>query len=176
MVPCQGRWRVDFWETICYISAPMERTFVMIKPDGVQRRLVGRILHRIEEKGLKLVGLKLISMKEAQATELYSVHKGKPFYDGLVKFVTSSPVAVMVIEGAYAVKVVRALLGATFGHEAAPGTIRGDYGTSKGFNLIHGSDSTDSSAREIPIFFKPEELVAWSPVDANWVYEEPERK
>ncbi len=154
----------------------MERTFVMIKPDGVQRRLVGRIVNRVEEKGLKIVGLKLVSMRESQATELYAVHKGKAFYDGLVMFVTSSPVVVMTIEGAYAVKVVRALLGATFGHEAAPGTIRGDFATSKGFNLIHGSDSPESSAREIPIFFRPEELVSWSPADTTWVYEEPERK
>ncbi|MBI2900715.1 MAG: nucleoside-diphosphate kinase [Planctomycetes bacterium] len=153
----------------------MERTFVMIKPDGVQRRLVGRIVNRIEEKGLRVAGLKLLSMKESQATELYSVHKGKPFYDGLVKFVTSSPVVVMVIEGAYAIKVVRALLGATFGYDAAPGTIRGDFGTSKGFNLVHGSDSPESAQREIPIFFRPEEVVAWSPADANWVYEGPER-
>ena len=154
----------------------MERTFVMIKPDGVQRRLVGRILNRIEEKGLKLMGLKLVSMKDAQAKDLYSVHQGRPFYDGLVKFVTSSPVVVMVIEGAYAIKVVRNLLGATFGHEAVPGTIRGDFATSKGFNLIHGSDSPESAQREIPIFFKAEDLVTWSPVDTNWVYEEPERK
>jgi nucleoside-diphosphate kinase len=154
----------------------MERTFVMIKSDGVQRRLVGRILNRIEEKGLKLVGLKLISMRDTQAKDLYSVHQGRPFYDGLVKFITSSPVVVMAIEGAYAIKVVRTLLGATFGQEAAPGTIRGDYGTSKGFNLVHGSDSPESAQREIPIFFQAEELVSWSPNDLTWVYEEPERR
>lgn len=154
----------------------MERTFVMVKPDGVQRRLVGRILARFEEKGLKLAGLKLISMSEKQARELYSVHKGKPFYDGLVRFVISSPAVVMVMEGSYAIKVVRNLLGATFSYDAQPGTIRGDYGTSKGFNLVHGSDSVESADREIPIFFKESEFVAWSPVDTTWVYEEPERK
>jgi nucleoside-diphosphate kinase len=154
----------------------MERTFVMIKPDGVQRRLVGRILSRIEEKGLQLVGLKLLQMSEAQARNLYSVHQGRPFYETLVKFVTASPAVVMVIEGAYAIKVVRSLLGATFGHEAAPGTIRGDYGTSKGFNLVHGSDSAESAQREIPIFFQAAELASWTPIDQTWIYEEPERK
>ena len=147
----------------------------MIKPDGVQRRLVGRIVNRIEEKGLKLVGLKLLQMSEKQAKELYSVHQGKPFYDGLVKFIISSPVTVMVIEGAYAIKVVRKLLGATFSYDAEPGTIRGDYGTSKGFNLTHGSDSPESAAREIPIFFGKDELVSWTPIDTMWVYEGPER-
>ncbi len=154
----------------------MERTFVMVKPDGVQRRLVGRIVGRFEEKGLKLVGLKLISMSEEQARELYSVHKGKPFCDGLVRFVVSSPAVVMVIEGSYAIKVVRNLLGATFSYDAQPGTIRGDFGTSKGFNLVHGSDSVESADREIPIFFQETEFVAWNPVDTTWVYEGPERK
>jgi len=154
----------------------MERTFVMIKPDGVQRRLVGRILGRIEEKGLKLLGLKLLFMSDKQAKDLYSVHHGKSFYEGLVRFVTSSPVVVMVVDGAYAIKVVRNLLGATFGHDAQPGTIRGDFATSKGFNLIHGSDSVESAQREIPIFFHEKELLVWNPADTAWVYEEPERK
>ena len=100
----------------------------MIKPDGVQRRLVGRILNRYEEKGLQIVGLKLISMTEAQAKDLYSVHEGRPFYESLVKFITSGPVLVMAVQGAYAIPVVRKLLGATFGYEADPGSIRGDFG------------------------------------------------
>jgi nucleoside-diphosphate kinase len=154
----------------------MERTFVMIKPDGVQRRFVGRIVNRFEEKGLKLVGLKLLQMSKKQATTLYEVHKGKAFYEGLVRFVTASPVVVLVLEGAHAIKVVRKLLGATFSYDAEPGTIRGDFGTSKGYNLIHGSDSPESAAKEIPIFFDLAELADWEPVDNVWVYEEPERK
>jgi nucleoside-diphosphate kinase len=153
----------------------MERTFSMIKPDGVQRRLVGKILQRFEEKGLHLAGLKLLKLDRATAENLYSVHKGRPFYDSLVNFVTSSPVVAMVLEGAYVIEEVRLLLGATFGFQAAAGTIRGDYGSSKGFNIVHASDSKDSATREIPIFFKPEELASWGQVDATWVYEEPER-
>ena len=153
----------------------MERTFCMIKPDGVQRRLVGKILQRFEEKGLRIAGLKLVKVERPTAENLYSVHKGRPFYESLVKFVTSSPVVAMVLEGTNTIEIVRTLLGATFGYQAAPGTIRGDYGSSKGFNLIHASDSKDSATREIPIFFKPEELAAWTHADHVWVYEEPER-
>jgi nucleoside-diphosphate kinase len=148
----------------------------MIKPDGVQRRLIGRIVGRIEDKGLRLAGLKLIQMSPKQAQELYSIHQGKPFYDTLVKFITASPAVVMVIEGHQAVAVVRKLLGATFGFNAEPGTIRGDYGGSKGFNLIHGSDAVDSAKREIPIFFQESELARYEHVDNVWVLEEPERK
>jgi len=147
----------------------------MIKPDGVQRRLVGKILQRFEEKGLRIAALKLTRVDRATAENLYSVHKGRPFYETLVKFVISSPVVAMVLEGSYTIDIVRTLLGATFGYQAAPGTIRGDYGSSKGFNLIHASDSKESAAREIPIFFTPEELVAWTHADHVWVYEEPER-
>jgi nucleoside-diphosphate kinase len=154
----------------------MERTFCMIKPDGVQRRLVGRILGRFEDKGLRLAGLKLIQMSSAQAADLYSIHKGRPFYETLMKFVTASPVVVMAIEGNQAVAIVRKLLGATFGFNAEPGTIRGDYGCSKGFNLIHGSDAPESAQREIPIFFQPAELAKYEHVDNVWVLEEPERK
>ncbi len=154
----------------------MERSFVMVKPDGVQRRLVGEIVQRIEQKGLRLCGLKLIAMSNKQATELYSVHKGKPFYDSLMKFVTASPVVVMVVEGYQAVSVMRKLLGATFGYDADPGTIRGDFGMSKGFNLIHASDAVESVQREMPIFFDPKELVSHAMCDQDWVNEEPERR
>jgi nucleoside-diphosphate kinase len=154
----------------------MERTFCMIKPDGVQRRLVGRIVTRIEEKGLRIAALKLIQMSSRQAGELYSIHQGKPFYETLVKFVTASPVVVMVVEGHQAVAVLRKLLGATFGFNAEPGTIRGDFGGSKGLNLIHGSDAVESARREIPILFAPAEIVAWEHVDQVWVLEEPERR
>ena len=148
----------------------------MIKPDGVQRRLIGRIVNRIEEKGLRLAGMKLIRVSDKQAADLYSVHKGKPFYETLMKFVTASPVVVMVIEGHQAVPVVRKLIGATFGFNAEPGTIRGDYGGSKGYNLVHGSDSPESMEREVPIFFEASELAAYEHVDQVWVTEEPERK
>ena len=154
----------------------MERSFSMIKPDGVQRRLIGRILQRFEDKGLRLAGLKLIQVSKKQAETLYSVHQGKPFYDGLVKFITSSPVVTLVIEGNQAIAVVRKLLGATFGFNAEPGSIRGDYGCSKGFNLVHGSDSVESATREIPIFFQESELVKTEHADLTWVLEEPERK
>ena len=153
----------------------MEKTFCMIKPDGVQRRLIGRIISRFEQKGLRLAGLKLIQMSQAQAENLYSVHKGRPFYDTLMKFVTASPVVVMVLDGNRAINVVRKLLGATFGFDAEPGTIRGDFGGSKGFNLIHGSDSPESAAREIPIFYSDSERVTYEHADIRWVYEEPER-
>jgi nucleoside-diphosphate kinase len=154
----------------------MERTFSMIKPDGVQRRLVGRILQRFEDKGLRIIGLKLIQVSQAQAEDLYGIHKGRPFYDSLMRFVTASPVVVIAVEGNQAVAVVRKLLGATFGFNAEPGSIRGDFGCSKGYNLVHGSDSAESAAREIPIFFRPEELAKYEHVDHVWVLEEPERK
>jgi nucleoside-diphosphate kinase len=154
----------------------MERTFSMIKPDGVQRRLVGKILQRFEDKGLRIVGLKLIQMSQKQAETLYSIHKERPFYASLMKFVTASPVVVLVIEGNQAVAVVRKLLGATFGFNAEPGSIRGDYGCSKGYNLIHGSDAAEAAQREIPIFFSENELVKYEHVDNVWVLEEPERK
>jgi len=154
----------------------MERTFSMIKPDGVQRRLIGRIVQRFEDKGLRLVGLKLIQMSQKQAETLYSIHKERPFYATLMKFVTASPAVVMVIEGNQAVAVVRKLLGATFGFNAEPGSIRGDYGASKGYNLVHGSDAIEAAQREIPIFFSEQELVKYEHVDNVWVLEEPERK
>lgn len=152
----------------------MERTFVMLKPDALQRRLAGHIIARLEQKGLRLCALKLIRMTSEQARGLYEIHHGKPFYEGLVRFVTSGPVLVSVWEGHSAVSVVRKLLGATFGYEAEPGTIRGDFGSSKGFNLVHGSDSPESVVRELPIFFREEELVPWNPADLSWVLEEPE--
>jgi nucleoside-diphosphate kinase len=154
----------------------MERTFSMIKPDGVQRRLIGRILQRFEDKGLRLVGMKLVQVDARKAEELYGIHKERPFYPSLVKFITASPLVALVLEGNQAVAVVRKLLGATFGFNAEPGSIRGDYGSSKGFNLVHGSDSAESAAREIPIFFGDGELVKYEHVDNVWVLEEPERK
>ena len=148
----------------------MERTLAVIKPDGVQRRLVGRIVRRFEDKGLRLAGMKLLQFDESLARRMYAVHEGKDFYEPLVRFILSGPVVAMVWEGAGAVGVVRALLGATFGREAAPGTIRGDFGMSRRHNLVHGSDSPQSAAREIALLFAPEELVEYEPADRGWVY------
>src|SRR5437867_2812908 len=157
----------------------MERTFAMLKPDAIQRRLVGEIIGRVERKGLRIVGLKFLQVSKAKAEQLYAIHKGRPFYDGLVAFVSSSPVAVMVLEGVEAIKIWRTLMGGvankTSGREAENGSLRGDYGMSKGFNLVHGSDSPESAAKEIPIFFSKEELIGWTPTDEAWVYEAPER-
>jgi nucleoside-diphosphate kinase len=157
----------------------MERTFAMIKPDAVQRGLVGRVLSRIEEKGLRIVGLKFIHMSKAKAEQLYAIHKERPFFAGLVGFISSSPVVVMVLEGQEAIKIWRTLMGGvankTSGREAENGSIRGDYGMSKGFNLVHGSDSPESVAKEVPIFFSNDELVAWKPASTEWIYEGPER-
>jgi nucleoside-diphosphate kinase len=148
----------------------------MIKPDGVQRRLVGRLVSRFEEKGLRIAGMRLLRISSRQASELYAVHKRKPFYGGLVRFMTSSPVVVMVLEGHRAVSVVRAMLGATRGFDAEPGTIRGDFGGSERFNLAHGSDGPESARREIGIFFKGADLAGGEPVDLPWIYQESERK
>lgn len=153
----------------------MERTFCMVKPDGVQRRLVGEVVSRIERKGLRIAALKLIRVSQAQARELYKIHEGKPFHARLMQFITSGPVCVMVVEGWQAIGIVRRLLGKTFGFEAEPGTIRGDHAISRGKNVAHGSDGEPSAAREIPIFFKPEEIVEAAPADLDWILEPDER-
>lgn len=153
----------------------IERTFIILKPDCVQRGLSGEVLSRFERKGLKIVGLKLISVPHELAETHYAEHKGKPFYEGLVSFITSSPVVCLALEGPYAVSVARKLIGKTFGNEAEAGTIRGDFGSSKGMNLIHGSDSTESSARELELWFKSGELVSYErPIDA-WVSNDEDR-
>jgi nucleoside-diphosphate kinase len=149
----------------------MERTLVLIKPDAVHRRLVGRILERFEQKGLQLVALKMLRLSEAVAREHYAPHVGKPFYEPLIRFITGGPTVALVLEGQRAVEVVRKLLGRTFGSEAAAGTIRGDFAMSNRFNLVHGSDSPESAAAEIARFFRPEELIAWRPADLEQVYD-----
>lgn len=154
----------------------MEQTFVMIKPDGVQRQLIGRIINRFESKGLKVVGLKMLAVSQAQAENLYAVHKKKSFYAGLMKFVMSGPVVTMVIEGISAVNICRKLLGATFGPDAEPGTIRGDFGASISFNLIHASDSLEAARKEMAIFFKKTELVSYYLDAHKWVYHPTEEK
>ncbi len=149
----------------------MERTLVLVKPDGVQRQLVGRILFRFEEKGVKIAGLRLLRMSQAMAENLYSVHLGKPFHTSLIKFITSGPLVALVLEGPKVIAICRTLLGATFGPNADPGTIRGDFGSSKSFNLVHGSDSPEAAAREIPILFKPDEIVEYNLVSAPWTFD-----
>lgn len=150
-----------------------ERTFVMAKPDAVQRGLIGEIVSRIEGKGLKLVAGKFMHIDEELAHEHYGEHEGKPFFDGLVEFITSGPVFAMVWEGDDATRQVRRLMGETDARDAQPGTIRGDLGNDLGHNLIHGSDHEDEGAneREIDLFFDDEELLDWDRDASSWVYE-----
>jgi nucleoside-diphosphate kinase len=147
----------------------MQQTLILLKPDCVQRRLVGTILHRFEAKGLRLVAMKLVHATRSLAEKHYAVHKGKPFYDSLLQFLLAGPTLAAVLEGREAVAVVRGLMGPTDGTKAPPGTIRGDFALSVQNNLIHGSDSPDNAAAEIALWFKPEELVSWQPADAAWV-------
>lgn len=149
----------------------MERTYLMIKPDGVQRGLCGEIVSRFEKKGLKLIAMKLIHISKATAENHYGEHKGKKFFDSLISYITSGPVLAMVWEGENAVAVCRTIMGKTNPQESAPGTIRGDFGMVTGVNLIHGSDSPESAAREISIFFKPEDLMTYTRTMDKWIYE-----
>lgn len=147
----------------------MERTLILLKPDCVQRRLLGEILQRFERKGLRLAGLKLVQASRSLAEKHYAVHKGKPFYDSLLQFLTSGPTVALVLEGREAVVVARSLIGATDGVKAAPGTIRGDFALSVQNNLIHGSDSPENAKTEISLWFQPGELVEYAPVDNAWI-------
>lgn len=149
----------------------MERTFLMIKPDGVQRGLVGEIVRRLEAKGFTLVGLKLMAVPRELAEQHYDVHREKPFFAGLVDFITSGPVTAMVWEGDGVVASARKLIGATNPLAAEPGTIRGDYGVTIGRNIIHGSDAVETARTEIALWFKEEELVSWEPTMKGWLYE-----
>lgn len=142
----------------------------MLKPDAVQRNLIGNVISTLEQTGLKLVGLKFIKMDTTLATEHYGIHKGRPFFQELMDFITSGPVVPMVWEGKNAVNIGRKLMGETDPQESLPGTIRGDYGLDIGRNIIHGSDSPENAVKEIGIFFDPEELVNWAPVRENWLY------
>jgi len=139
----------------------IERTLVLVKPDGVARRLVGEVISRIERKGLKIVALKMLKVSQEQAERHYAVHKGKPFYEPLLAFITSGPVVAMVVEGESAIDVVRNLMGPTSGLKAPAGTIRGDFSLSIQFNIVHGSDSPESAAYEIPIFFDDAEILKY---------------
>ena len=147
----------------------MQQTLILLKPDAIHRRLIGAIVQRFEQKGLRLVGLKLLQPARALAEKHYAVHKGKPFYDSLLQFLTSGPVVAAVLEGREAVTVVRDMMGKTDGAKSPPGTIRGDFGISVQNNLIHGSDSPENAAGEIALWFQPAELVNYATVDAAWI-------
>jgi nucleoside-diphosphate kinase len=149
----------------------MERTLIILKPDAVQRAICGEIITRFENKGLQIVGMKFMKIPTQLAETHYEPHKGKPFYPGLVKFMTSSPVIVLALAGKGAIEISRKMMGKTFGSQAEPGTIRGDFGVSNSFNLIHGSDSPESATRELKLFFKPDELLDWTPASQGWVYD-----
>jgi nucleoside-diphosphate kinase len=147
----------------------MQQTLILLKPDCVHRRLVGEITRRFEQKGLRLAGLKLVQAGRDLAEKHYAVHKGKPFYESLLGFLTSGPTVAMVWEGREAVAVARTLMGPTDGAKAAPATIRGDFAISVQNNLVHGSDSPENAAAEIALWFRPGELVSYRPTDALWV-------
>ena len=148
----------------------LETTYVMVKPDGVQRGLIGEIIGRFERKGLKLVGLKSVVPSRETAETHYAVHSERPFYPGLIKFVTSGPVVCMAWSGKDSISVARTLIGATNGREAAPGTIRGDFGMDMGYNMIHGSDAPETAEFELGLWF-PEGLMDWEQSITSWVYE-----
>ncbi len=149
----------------------METTLIILKPDSLQRALAGKIISRFEEKGLQMVGCKLMQITPELAARHYEAHQGKPFYEALVRFMTSSPVLVLAIRGNNAITVSRKMMGATFGSNAEPGTIRGDFGVSNSFNLIHGSDSPEAAQRELELFFEKAELLDWQRASEGWVYD-----
>ena len=148
-----------------------ERSFVMIKPDGVQRGFVGEIINRFEKKGLKLVAMKLVSVSKELAEKHYGIHKGKPFFNPTVKYITSSPVIAMVLEGNNSIDLVRTMMGKTNPQDASSGTIRGDYGQFIGRNIIHGSDGRDAAEFEINLWFKPEEIADYTRIGEEWLTE-----
>jgi len=149
----------------------VETTLVLVKPDGVQRGLSGEIISRLERTGLKIVGMKLMQVTEDLGSRHYAEHQGKPFYAGLVSYITSSPVVAMAIEGPNAISIVRKLMGVTKPAEAAPGTIRGDLAVDIGRNLIHGSANADDAKREVALFFSDKELLRWDRAIEKWVTE-----
>lgn len=148
----------------------MEKTFLMVKPDGVQRNLIGEIVQRFEKKGFKLAGAKLMQISNELAEEHYGEHKERPFFGELVEFITSGPVFAMVWEGENVIATARNMMGKTNPLEAAPSTVRGDFGITVGKNIIHGSDSPESAEREINLFFDEKELVTYDKADTNWIY------
>jgi nucleoside-diphosphate kinase len=155
---------------------PHETTLVLVKPDGVQRGLVGEVLRRLEAKGLQLVGLKMMTAPRSLLEQHYSDHKGKPFYDGLLAFMGGGPIVAAAVRGLGAVLVVRKLMGKTNGAEAEPGTIRGDLGMSRSYNLVHGSDGPEAAKKELALFFGKGELHEWSSHRLDWAYDPREER
>lgn len=149
----------------------MERSLIIIKPDGVQRGLIGPIITRLERRGLKIVGMKFIQIDEPLARRHYAVHEGKPFFPGLLQYIASAPVVVLVVEGRKAIDIVRRTLGATRPAEAMPGTIRADFSLEVGRNLVHGSDGPETAAFEVALFFDDDELVSWERDTDRWIFE-----
>lgn len=149
----------------------MERTLVIVKPDGVQRGLIGEVIQRLERRGLKLIGMKFMQITPELAARHYAVHKGKPFYEKLIEYITSAPVVVMVWEGKNAIEVVRKTMGSTNPANAEPGTLRADFAVEIGRNLVHGSDGPDTAAFEIALFFRDDELIAWTRDVDRWIIE-----
>jgi nucleoside-diphosphate kinase len=149
----------------------VERTLVIIKPDAVQRALIGPIITRLEQRGLRIVGMKFIHIDEPLAHRHYAIHEGKPFFEGLIRYITSAPVVVMVLEGKQAIDIVRRTLGATRPADAAPGTIRADFGLEVGRNLVHGSDGPETAEFEVGLFFDEAELLSWQRDTDRWIFE-----
>jgi nucleoside-diphosphate kinase len=147
----------------------MERTLVLLKPDCVQRRMMGRVISRFEDKGLNIIAAKLLRVTPDLAKRHYAEHVSKPFYPGLEKFITASPILALVVEGLEVIRVVREMLGATSGLKAAAGTIRGDYSSSRQMNLVHASDGPEAAQREINLYFKPEEILPYEPTLTEWL-------
>ena len=149
-----------------------ERTLILLKPDGIQRGLAGEIISRLESRGLRIVGLRMLRVDEALARQHYAEHEGKPFFDGLIEYITSSPIVAAVLEGTRAIEVVRKTMGGTNPADAEPGTIRGDLGVELGRNLIHGSDGPESAAREIALFFEDSQLFDYDRDIDRWIFED----
>lgn len=147
-----------------------QRTLIILKPDAVQRHLMGRVITRFEEKGLKIVAAKFMQIPHELARKHYAVHEGKPFFEGVVNYLASSPVLIMVLQADDVIAMSRKLMGKTFGNEAEPGTIRGDFGACRGYNLVHGSDSPENAEYEMGLYFKPEEIVDYKFADEDWLY------
>lgn len=149
----------------------MERTLVIIKPDAVQRGLIGEIILRLERRGLRIAGMKMLQVSDELARKHYAVHEGKPFFPGLIQFITSGPVVVMALEGKDAIAVTRATMGTTAPGKAAPGSIRADFGMEIGYNLVHGSDGPETAAQELALWFREEELISYQRAIDAWIYE-----
>lgn len=164
-----GSWWPHLAPRTMHQEVNVERTLILLKPDALQRRLMGRIISRFEDKGLRIAGLKMVQVTRELAEKHYGEHREKPFFGELVQFITAAPLVAMVVEGDEVIETVRRLMGATNPRQAAPGTIRGDYGMFVTCNLVHGSDAPESAGREIPLFFAPEEILDYTTSDAAWL-------